>query len=108
MIYTIQSNAIKTTTELLRNFTNIREDIKNGLDVIVFKNSKPDLAVIDINKYQQLQNLYEILEDEAIARIIANRDEQRKNMPDRKMYSLDEVKSMFANEDETESYTTTL
>lgn len=72
----MDSESIVSATDLVKNFANIRKKAKDGLNMIVFKNNKPDLAILDINEYANLLKLSELLEDYTIRKMIEERDKR--------------------------------
>lgn len=74
MINVLERETIVSSTDLVRNFANIRKKAKEGLNVIVYKNNKPDLALIDIDEYTKLLNMAKLLEDININTMIEERD----------------------------------
>lgn len=70
----LERESIVSATELVKNFANIRKKAKDGLNMIVFKNNKPDLAILDIDEYVNLLKMAEILEDMTIIKMIEERD----------------------------------
>lgn len=70
----LERESIVSATELVKNFANIRKKAKDGLNMIVFKNNKPDLAILDIDEYANLLKMAELLEDMTIMKMIEERD----------------------------------
>ena len=67
---------IVSATDLVKNFANIRKKTKEGSNMIVFKNNKPDLAILDIDEYASLLRAAELLEDITIMKMVEERDKQ--------------------------------
>ena len=61
MNISMEREAIVSATELVKNFASIRKKAKDGLNMIVFKNNKPDLALVDIDEYANLLKMAELL-----------------------------------------------
>ena len=86
----MERESIVSTTELIKNFANIRKKAKEGLNMIVFKNNKPDLAILDIDEYANLLKMAELLEDYTIKEMIKERDQ----LDDGTRFTSDEVTRM--------------
>lgn len=93
MTMAIERDCIVSSSEIVKNFSKFRKKAKEGRDLVIFKNNKPDLALIDINEYENLKELANIIEHYDIKRII----EERKAADDGVRYSLSDVKAMFAD-----------
>lgn len=93
MTMAIERDCIVSSSEIVKNFSKFRKKAKEGRDLVIFKNNKPDLALIDINEYESLKELANIIEHYDIKRII----EERKAKDDGVRYSLSDVKAMFAD-----------
>jgi len=59
----IERNEIISATEMVQNFAHCREKAKQYSKVIVFKNNKPDLALVDIDEFEKMINKIELLEN---------------------------------------------
>jgi len=59
----IESDEIISATEMVKNFANCREKAKTHSKMIIFKNNKPDLALVDIDEFEKIINRIELLED---------------------------------------------
>ena len=53
----ITKQEIVSTSELVRNFSKIRTEVKENSRMIVFKNNKPDLVLLDFSEYEKLLEL---------------------------------------------------
>ncbi|HBI6884366.1 TPA: type II toxin-antitoxin system Phd/YefM family antitoxin [Clostridium perfringens] len=73
MNISMEREAIVSATELVKNFASIRKKAKDGLNMIVFKNNKPDLAIVDIDEYANLLKMAELLEDLTITQMAEER-----------------------------------
>ncbi|EDT25477.1 type II toxin-antitoxin system Phd/YefM family antitoxin [Clostridium perfringens] len=73
MNISMEREAIVSATELVKNFASIRKKAKDGLNMIVFKNNKPDLALVDIDEYANLLKMAELLEDFTITQMVEER-----------------------------------
>lgn len=91
MTMAIERDCIVSSSEIVKNFSKFRKEAKAGKDLVIFKNNKPDLALIDINEYESLKELSNLIEYYEIDSII----KERKAKDDGVRYSLSEVKSMF-------------
>ena len=91
--------SIVSATELVKNFAKVREQAKKGTNLIIFKNNKPDLAVLDIANYEKLLQMAEQYEDLQIRQII---EEWYKN-DDGTRYNTDEILKMRQQILETQS-----
>lgn len=59
----IERNEIISSTEIVKNFANCREKAKKNSKMIIFKNNKPDLALVDIDEFEKMINKIELLEN---------------------------------------------
>lgn len=59
----IERNEIISSTEIVKNFAHCREKAKKNSKMIIFKNNKPDLALVDIDKFEKMINRIELLEN---------------------------------------------
>ncbi|EJT6342419.1 type II toxin-antitoxin system Phd/YefM family antitoxin [Clostridium perfringens] len=76
MNITMERESIVSATDLVKNFASIRKKAKDGLNMIVFKNNKPDLAIIDIDEYANLLKMAELLEEMTIIKMIEERTKE--------------------------------
>ena len=53
----ITKQEIVSTSEVVRNFSKIRAGVKENSRMIVFKNNKPDLVLLDFSEYEKLLEL---------------------------------------------------
>ncbi len=74
MSIVMERNNIVSSSDLVKNFAKIRNAVKAGTNMFVFKNNKPDLAILDIDEYEKLLKIIELLENESILRIVEERD----------------------------------
>jgi len=81
----LETNKFVSSTEWARNFSKYLEKVKQGGELYVIKNSKPEAVVLDVEEYNRLVKLAELVEDVEISAMI----EKRKNSKVR--YSLSEV-----------------
>jgi PHD/YefM family antitoxin component YafN of YafNO toxin-antitoxin module len=59
----IERDEIISATEMVKNFANCREKAKENSKMIIFKNNKPDLALVDIDKFEKMIDRIELLEE---------------------------------------------
>ena len=59
----ITKQEIVSTSEVVRNFSKIRAEVKENSRMIVFKNNKPDLVLLDFSEYEKLLERINIMED---------------------------------------------
>ncbi len=69
----IEREEIISATEMVKNFAHCREKAKQYSKVIIFKNNKPDLALVDIDEFEKMINTIELLEN----LLVTNMDEDR-------------------------------
>lgn len=91
MAMAIERDCIVSSTEIVKNFSKFRKEAKDGKDLVIFKNNKPDLALIDINEYEYLKEIANLLEYIEIDKIV----KERESKDDGVRYSLAQVKEMF-------------
>ena len=53
----ITKQEIISTSEVVRNFSKIRAEVKENSRMIVFKNNKPDLVLLDFSEYEKMLEL---------------------------------------------------
>ena len=53
----ITKQDIVSASELVRNFSKIRTEVKEKSRMIVFKNNKPDLVLLDFSEYEKMLEL---------------------------------------------------
>ena len=53
----ITKQEIVSASEVVRNFSKIRAEVKESSRMIVFKNNKPDLVLLDFSEYEKLLEL---------------------------------------------------
>ena len=53
----ITKQEIVSTSEVVRNFSKIRTEVKENSRIIVFKNNKPDLVLLDFSEYEKMLEL---------------------------------------------------
>ena len=54
----ITKQEIVSASEVVRNFSKIRTEVKENSRMIVFKNNKPDLVLLDFSEYEKLLELF--------------------------------------------------
>jgi len=59
----IERDEIISATEMVKNYANCREKAKENSKMIIFKNNKPDLALVDIDEFEKMIYRIELLED---------------------------------------------
>ncbi|MBU5317908.1 type II toxin-antitoxin system Phd/YefM family antitoxin [Clostridium bornimense] len=74
MSIVMERNNIVSSSDLVKNFAKIRNAVKAGTNMFVFKNNKPDLAILDIDEYEKLLKVIELLENESILKMVEERD----------------------------------
>ena len=72
----ITKQEIVSASELVRNFSKIRTEVKENSRMIVFKNNKPDLVLLDFSEYEKLLERINIMEDLLISKTIEERDKE--------------------------------
>ena len=72
----ITKQEIVSASELVRNFSKIRTEVKENSRMIVLKNNKPDLVLFDFDEYEKLLERINIMEDLLISKTIEERDEE--------------------------------
>ena len=53
----ITKQEIVSASEVVRNFSKIRAEVKENSRMIVFKNNKPDLVLLDFSEYEKILEL---------------------------------------------------
>ena len=84
----ITKQEIISTSEVVRNFSKIRAEVKEKSKMIIFKNNKPDLVLFDFDEYEKLLERINIMEDLLISKTIEERDKE----DDQVRYSFDDIK----------------
>ena len=72
----ITKQEIVSASELVRNFSKIRTEVKENSRMIVLKNNKPDLVLFDFDEYEKLLERINIMEDLLISKTIEERDKE--------------------------------
>lgn len=83
----IQLKEIVSATDFIKNFSSYRKMVKEQDKIVIFKNNKPDLVLIDIDAYARIM---EFIEDQSINNLIEERDKLDMG----KRFSMDEVIEM--------------
>lgn len=84
----ITKNEIVSSSELVKNFSKLRNKVKENSRLIIFENNKPDLVLIDFNQYEKLLEQIDTVEDILISKTIEERDKEDKEV----RYSFDDIK----------------
>ena len=72
----ITKQDIVSTSEVVRNFSKIRAEVKENSRMIVFKNNKPDLVLLNFSEYEKLLERINTIEDLLISKTIEERDKE--------------------------------
>ena len=88
MNFEITKQDIISTSEVVRNFSKVRAEVKEKSKMIIFKNNKPDLVLFDFDEYEKLLERINIMEDLLISKTIEERDKE----DDQVRYSFDDIK----------------
>ena len=88
MDFKITKQDIISTSEVVRNFSKVRAEVKEKSKMIIFKNNKPDLVLFDFDEYEKLLERINIMEDLLISKTIEERDKE----DDQVRYSFDDIK----------------
>ena len=88
MDFKITKQDIVSTSEVVRNFSKVRSEVKEKSKMIIFKNNKPDLVLFDFDEYEKLLEHINIMEDLLISKTIEERDKE----DDQVRYSFDDIK----------------
>lgn len=102
----LKGSEIISASEITKNFAACREQVKKNSRAIIFKNNKPDLAILNIEEYQNImakeqhlreenERLNDLLENLAILQMVQERDQRDTG----KRYSLDDLEIMINNQD---------
>ncbi|MDY2882192.1 MAG: hypothetical protein SOT71_06020 [Romboutsia timonensis] len=70
----INTSNIVSSTELVKNYASIRNKVKKDNSIIVFKNNKPDIALVEFELYEKLMELVELIEHDEIYKIVSERE----------------------------------
>ena len=76
MDFKITKQDIVSTSEVVRNFSKVRSEVKEKSKMIIFKNNKPDLVLFDFDEYEKLLERINIMEDLLISKTIEERDKE--------------------------------
>ena len=88
MNFEITKQGIVSTSEVVRNFSKVRAEVKEKSKMIIFKNNKPDLVLFDFDEYEKLLERINIMEDLLISKTIEERDKEDDQVRD----SFDDIK----------------
>ena len=83
----ITIDSIIPITDATKHFKDACEKTKALGTTFIFKNNRPDIVMMDINRYEQIISMLEDVEHFEIAAMVQNRKETDCG----KRYSLDEV-----------------
>ena len=86
----MERHSIVSVTDLVKNFASIRQKAKEGSNMFVFKNNKPDLVILDIDEYAKLLETAELLENLSIIKMVEERDKNDNGV----LYTSDDVTRM--------------
>ncbi|MBU3181847.1 type II toxin-antitoxin system Phd/YefM family antitoxin [Clostridium psychrophilum] len=73
----IDRDEIISATEMVKNYANCREKAKTNSKMIIFKNNKPDLALVDIDEFEKMMKRIKSLEN-----LVLENEEKSKNNND--------------------------
>jgi PHD/YefM family antitoxin component YafN of YafNO toxin-antitoxin module len=88
---TIEREEILSTTDVIKNFANCRDITKKLTKTVIFKNNKPDLVMLDIDEYERMHKLVDLVENLDIIAMLKERAQSDNGT----RYSLDEIGKMF-------------
>ena len=71
----IDKDEIISATEMVKNYANCREKAKTNSKMIIFKNNKPDLALVDIAEFEKIMKRIQLLE----YLVLKNKDSSKNN-----------------------------
>lgn len=83
-------NEIISSSEVVKNFSKLRNKVKQNSRMVIFKNNKPDLVLFDFDEYENLLERINIMEDLLISKKIEERDKE----DDQVRYSFDDIKAL--------------
>lgn len=83
-------NDIISSSEVVKNFPNLRRKVKENSKMVIFKNNKPDLVLFDFDEYEKLLERINIMEDLLISKTIEERDKE----DDQVRFSFDDIKAL--------------
>jgi PHD/YefM family antitoxin component YafN of YafNO toxin-antitoxin module len=67
------ADAIIPITEVSKNFKSACDKTREHGTIFIFKNNRPDIVMMDIDRYQQLISILDDLEHSEIAALVADR-----------------------------------
>lgn len=94
----IASKNIISSTDITKSYKDCREKAKRNGKTIIFKNNKPDMVLMDFDKYEELNAIIEEVEHMEIYELIQERNKNDNG----KRYSLSEVKDILKRNKETD------
>ena len=83
-------NDIISSSEVVKNFPNLRRKVKENSKMVIFKNNKHDLVLFDFDEYEKLLERINIMEDLLISKTIEERDKE----DDQVRFSFDDIKAL--------------
>lgn len=86
----ITKQDIVSTSEVVKNFPKLRVKVKERSKMIIFKNNKPDLVLLNFEEYEKLLQKIDVMEDILIAKNIEERDKE----DDGTRYSFKDIKTL--------------
>ncbi|MDU1540828.1 MAG: type II toxin-antitoxin system Phd/YefM family antitoxin [Paeniclostridium sordellii] len=93
MAIMMERKEIVSASDVVKNFSKVRNIVKNTSKMFVFKNNKPDMVLVDFNEYENLLMKLDRLEDELILNKIKERDKNDNGI----RHSLEDIEDYIDN-----------
>jgi len=94
----MEMNEIFPSSDVQKHYAKCRDLTKKNKRMFIFKNNKPDLVMLDIEEYEQIQKKLNLLEDIDIALFV----KERMAKDNGKRYTMDDVAKKYNLKRESE------
>ncbi|WIV12256.1 hypothetical protein [Proteiniborus sp. MB09-C3] len=91
----VTTEEIISSTDITKKYKFCRDKTKQLGKTVIFKNNVPDMVLMDISVYEEIQKILDDIEHTEIYNMI----KERKANDSGKRYSLSEVKNSLKNRD---------
>ena len=75
-------------SDLLRNYNECKTKVDKYGEIVVLTNNKPDVVIINIDRYNLLNKMSDYLEQEEIYNIIKKREDLKSDIPMEEVFEL--------------------
>jgi len=93
-ILSMERREIVSSSDVTKYFSKCRDLTKKNKRTFIFKNNKPDLVMLDIREYEDIQTKLNLLEDIDISLLV----KERVANDNGKRYSMDDIAEKYGLE----------